>query len=296
MDKLKAMATFVHIAEAGSLTAAAKASASSLPAVVRSLAALEGHLGVRLFNRTTRRISLTAEGRHYLDRCRAVLDAVAEAEGELAADAAEPSGELVVTAPALFGEMYVAPAVTRFVQRYDKVRVRLLLWDRVVNLLDEGIDVAVRIGELNDSSLVAQAVGSLRRPVVASPEFLRRHGVPGHPDELRHANCIRFTGLPAGGWLFHDGRRQFQVPVTGNLEFNRAAPAASACVAGLGFGMFISYQVAPDIAAGRLQTVLEPFEPPPRPVNLVYPHARGLPARTRVFIAWMKEALAPLGG
>lgn len=296
MDKLKAMATFVQIADAGSLTAAARAGAASLPAVVRSLAALEGHLGVRLFNRTTRRISLTAEGRHYLDRCRAVLDAVAEAEGELAADAAEPSGELVVTAPALFGEMYVAPAVTRFVQRYDKVRVRLLLWDRVVNLLDEGIDVAVRIGELNDSSLVAQAVGSLRRPVVASPEFLRRHGVPAHPDALRHANCIRFTGLPAGGWAFHDGRRQFQVPVTGNLEFNRAAPAASACVAGLGFGMFISYQVAPDIAAGRLQTVLEAFEPSPRPVSLVYPHARGLPARTRVFIAWMKEALAPLGG
>lgn len=296
MDKLKAMATFVQIADAGSLTAAARVHGSSLPAVVRSLAALEAHLGVRLFNRTTRSISLTAEGRHYLERCRGVLDAVAEAEGELAADAAEPSGRLVVTAPALFGEMYVAPAVTRFVQRYDKVQVRLLLWDRVVNLLDEGIDLAVRIGELDDSSLVARKVGTLRRPVVASPAFLRRQGVPSRPEDLREANCIRFAGLGPRGWTFHDGRRQILVPVSGNLEFNRAAPAAQACVAGLGFGMFISYQVAPDIAAGRLQPVLEAFEPPPRPINLVYPHARGLPARTRVFIEWMQDALGPLGG
>ena len=292
MDKLKAMATFVQIADAGSLTAAARASQASLPAVVRSLAALEAHLGVRLFNRTTRRITLTAEGRQYLDRCRTVLTAVADAENELALDAAEPSGRLVVTAPALFGQMYVAPAVTTFAQRHPKVAVRLLLWDRVVNLLDEGIDVAVRIGTLNDSSLVAQTVGSLRRPVVASPAWLAAHGELAHPDDLRHANCVRFNGLPPAGWTFHDGERPFQVPVTGNLEFNHATPAAEACLAGVGPGMFIEYQVAPYLADGRLRTVLEAFEPPRRPISIVYPHARGLPARTRAFVAWMKEALA----
>lgn len=295
MDKLKAMATFVQIADAGTLTAAAKAGQSSLPAVVRSLAALEAHLGVRLFNRTTRRSSLTAEGRHYLERCRAVLAAVADAENELAADAVEPSGQLVVTAPALFGQLHVAPAVTRFVQRYDQVRVKLLMWDRVVNLLDEGIDVAVRIGPLHDSSLVAQTVGSLRRSVVASPAYLAAHGEPTHPDELRGANCVQFTSTPGAGWTFHDGARQFQVPVSGNLVFNHATPAADACAAGLGVGMFIEYQVADHLAAGTLRTVLEAYEPPPRPVSIVYPHARGLPARTRVFVAWMKDELSRFG-
>ena len=291
MDKLKAMATFVQIADAGSLTAAAKAGGGSLPAVVRSLASLEAHLGVRLFNRTTRRISLTAEGRQYLDRCRAVLSAVADAENELALDAAEPSGQLVVTAPALFGQMYVAPAVTRFAQRHPKVRVRLLLWDRVVNLLEEGVDVAVRIGPLHDSSLVAQSVGSLRRPVVASPAFLAGRGEPAHPEDLRGAPCVGFTFPMPGGWTFHEGERQFQVPIQCNLEFNQAAPAAEAVLAGLGFGMFIEYQVAPYLADGRLRTVLEAFEPPRRPISIVYPHARGLPARTRVFVAWMKQEL-----
>lgn len=291
MDKLKAMTTFVQIADAGSLTAAAKASNASLPAVVRSLAALEQHLGVRLFNRTTRRITLTGEGRQYLERCRTVLTAVADAENELALDAAEPSGRLVVTAPALFGQMYVAPAVLGFAKRHPKVNVRLLLWDRVVNLLDEGIDVAVRIGELHDSSLVAQRVGSLRRPVVASPAWLAEHGEPQHPDELRQVSCVRFSGMAPSGWTFHDGTRPFQVPITGQLEYNLATPAAEACLAGLGPCMFIEYQVAPYLADGRLRTVLAAFEPPRRPISIVYPHARGLPARTRAFVAWMKAAL-----
>jgi DNA-binding transcriptional LysR family regulator len=291
MDKLKAMATFVQIADAGSLTAAAKAGGGSLPAVVRSLAALEAHLGVRLFNRTTRRISLTAEGRQYLDRCRAVLSAVSDAENELALEAVEPSGRLVVAAPALFGQMHVAPAVTRFVQRHPKVRVQLLLSDRVVHLLDEGVDVAVRIGPLHDSSLVAQTVLELRRLVVASPAYLAAHGEPAHPDALRSANCIGYSFPTPGGWTFHEDGRPFQVPVSGNLEFNLAAPAAEACAAGLGFGVFVEYQVAAHLADGRLRTVLEAFEPPRRPVSIVYPHARGLPARTRAFVAWMKQEL-----
>ncbi len=167
MDKLKAMQTFVHIADAGSLTAAARVCDSSLPAVVRTLAALEAHLGVRLFHRTTRRISLTEEGKRYLDNCRAVLAAVDDAEAALSADAAEPSGQLTLTAPVLFGQMYVAPAVMRFVQRYERVRCSLVLQDRIVNLLEEGLDAGIRIGHLEDSSLVAQPLSTLRRVVVA---------------------------------------------------------------------------------------------------------------------------------
>uniref|UniRef100_UPI002B68E44E LysR family transcriptional regulator n=1 Tax=Zoogloea sp. TaxID=49181 RepID=UPI002B68E44E len=151
MDKLKAMATFVQIAEAGSLSAAARVSGASLPAVVRTLAALEAELGVRLFNRTTRRIALTGEGRHYLESCRNLLAALGEAESALRDEAGDPSGLLTVTAPVLFGQMYVAPAVTAFVQRHAGMRCRLLLLDRVTNLLEEGIDVGVRIGHLEDS-------------------------------------------------------------------------------------------------------------------------------------------------
>lgn len=291
MDKLKALHTFIRIVDEGSLTAAARALDISLPAVVRSLAALETHLGVRLFNRTTRRISLTEEGKHYLQHCRQLLMALEDAEAALSAGAMEPAGNLVITAPVLFGQMYVAPAVTRFVQRYDKMRCNVVLLDRVVNLLEEGMDVGIRIGPLEDSSLIAQSLGSMRRMVVASPEYLCRHGLPQHPKALLKANCIRFSAATGPWWTFYEGSKQFNVPVTGNLDFNQAAPALDACLAGMGFGMFISYQIEPYLKQKRLKIVLEKFEPPPRPISIVYPHARLLPARTRVFIDWIKQEL-----
>ena len=172
MDRLRAMQTFVRIVDEGSLTAAARALDSSLPAVVRTLAALEAKLGVRILNRTTRRISLTDEGRRYLDSCREVLAAVENAETAVSEQAAQPSGRLTITAPVLFGQMYVAPAVTRFVRQYDKLRVSVLLVDRVVNLLEEGIDVGIRIGPLEDSSLVAQPVGAPIPAIALHPRLL----------------------------------------------------------------------------------------------------------------------------
>jgi len=287
MDRLKAMQTFVQIADQGSLTKAAYALDSSLPAVVRSLAALEAHLRVRLFHRTTRRISLTEEGRQYLDRAREVLAAADAADRALALDAAEPAGQLTVTAPVLFGHMYVAPAIVRFLQRYDKMRCSVMLHDRTVNLLEEGIDVGIRISPLEDSSLVAQQLGSIRRVVVASPGYLRQHGVPQHPRDLLKANCVRV--LPSAAVHFRENGRSFAVAAKGNLEFNHIAPAVEACAAGMGFGIFFSYQVQPFVAQRRLEIVLEEFELPPRPVSVIYPHARLLPARTRAFIDWMKN-------
>lgn len=294
MDKLRAMQVFVAIAEQGSLTAAARLLESSLPAVVRLLAALEAGLGVRLIQRTTRRISLTEEGKRYLDNCRLVLSAVEEGEAALSSASGDPSGQLAVTAPVPFGQLYVAPAVTRFVRRYPRVQVRVLLIDRVVNLLEEGVDVGVRIGRLRDSTLVAQPVNTVRRVVVASPAFLRRAGTPEHPRDLLRSNCVRFTGSGGAWWNFHEGRRTFNVSVGGNLEFNHVGPALDACLEGMGFGMFISYQVAPHLKAGRLRPVLEDYEPPPRPISVVYPNAHLLPARTRVFVDWMKAELARL--
>ena len=291
MDKLKAMQAFIHIAEQGSLTAAAQVMESSLPAMVRTLAGFEAQLGVRLFNRTTRRISLTEEGRRHLESCRQLLAALADAEAALSADAAEPAGHLTITAPMLFGQMHVAPAVTRFVQQHEKMRCSMVLLDRVVNLLEEGIDVGIRIGEPEDSSLVAQQVGQIRRLVVASPAWLRRHGVPTHPKDLLKANCVRVTDHSPTWGPFMDQGKPLRLAVSGNLEFNQIAPAVAACAAGAGFGSFLSYQVAPFLQTKQLRTVLEEFEPPPRPINIVYPHARLLPMRTRVFIEWMKQEL-----
>lgn len=295
MDKLKAMAVFVSIAEEGSLSAAARQSGASLPAVVRTLAALEAELGVRLFNRTTRRIALTDEGRRYLDSCRNLLAALHEAESALRDEAGEPTGQLTITAPVLFGQMYVAPAVTRFVQRYPRLRCSMLLLDRVVNLLEEGMDVGIRIGPLEDSSLIAHQVGQVRRMVVASPDYLAARAMPAHPRDLLAANCICFTASGGAWWRFQENGRPFTVAVRGNLEFNHVAPAIDACLAGLGFGTFLSYQVAPHLAAGRLAAVLETFEPAPRPIHVVYPHARLLPARVRTFVEWMRGELAGVG-
>ena len=288
MDKFKAMQTFVRIAEEGSLTAAARKLGASLPAVVRALAAYESALGVRLFNRTTRRISLTEEGRQHLERCRHVLAALQEAEEALGAEAGEPAGHLSITAPVLFGQMYVAPAVTRFVQHHPGMRCTVLLLDRVVNLLEEGLDLGVRIGRLDDSSLVAQPLGEVRRVVVAAPAYLRRHGTPRHPRDLLQANCIRTTMGPPTWGDFQEGGKVFRLTVAGNLEFNHVWPSVQACAEGAGFGMFFSYQVAPLVAAKRLKIVLEPFELPPRPISIVYPHARLLPARVRAFIDFLR--------
>jgi DNA-binding transcriptional LysR family regulator len=289
MDKFKAMQTFVRIADEGSLTAAARAMGASLPAVVRSLAAYEVELGVRLFNRTTRRISLTEEGKQHLESCRHVLAALEESEAALSAGASEPAGHLTITAPVLFGQMWVSPAVTRFVQQHEKMRCSVVLLDRVVNLLEEGIDVGIRIGTLDDSSLVARPLGQIRRVVVAHPAYLKKHGVPRHPRELQKANCVTMmAGKPTWG-DFQENGRAFRVAVSGNLEFNHVLPAVQACADGAGFGMFFSYQVAPFIAQKRLRIVLERFERPARPISVVYPHARLLPARTRTFIDWIRN-------
>ena len=295
MDRLKALQTFVRIADHGSLTKAAQAMDLSLPAVVRSLAALEAQLRVRLFNRTTRRVALTDEGRRYLDYARQILATLAEAERAISNDLASPAGKLRVTAPVLFGQLHVAPAVTRFLQKHPLVQVDLELLDRVVNLLDENFDVGIRIGMLADSSLVARSVGAVRRVVVASPAFLRRHGTPKQPQDLHALDCV--LGSSDGNtWSFHQQGKLLAVPVHGSLRCNHVQAVIDSCVAGLGCGMFMSYQVAARVEQRQLKIVLDAFEPPPRPVNLVVPQARLLPARTRVFIDWMLRELRGFKG
>lgn len=289
MDTLAAMRAFVAIVDAGSLTAAAAVLDRAPPSMVRTLAVLEEHLGARLLTRTTRRMSLTDEGRLYLERCRRILADVEEAEREVMDRDAEPRGQLRVTAPVLFGTRHVAPAMAELAKRHPGLRVELVLLDRVVDLVDEGIDVGIRIGRLPDSSLVLVPVGEVRRVVVASPASLRRHGVPRHPAELAALPCVEFRGL--GRWTFVEDGRELDVRVSGAFACNQAAVVVQACAAGLGFGRLLSYQVEPEVRAGELRVVLEAFEPPPLPVQIVYPGTRLPSARLRAFVGFIKEQL-----
>ena len=292
MDKLQAMAVFVQIAERGSLTAAAEVLDKSLPSVVRILASLEENLQTRLFNRTTRRIALTEEGRIYLESCRRLLADIDDAESALGQDETEPRGMITVTAPVRFGEMHVAPAVTRFLQHYTQVQVRLLLLDRVIDMLEEGVDVAVRIAPLTDSSLVAKPVGRIRQVVCASPKLIQEVGKPGRPKELAELPCIRFTGISSGSvWHFFRDGKPVPVSVNGSLSCNQVNPAVNACIAGLGFGMFLCYQVMPAVRRGELELVLTDFEPDPLPLSLVFPHRRLSSTRLRIFVDWMAKAI-----
>ena len=285
MDKLAAMTTFVRIVEKGSLTAAANALNTSLPTVVRILATLERQLGVSLLNRTTRRIHLTDEGAQYLDRCRAILSQVQDAEAELSFGQAEPQGRLTVTASVLFGRRYVAPIVSEFIRRHQNVNVEMLFVDRVVNMVEEGIDVAVRIGHLKDSSLVAIQVGQVRRVICASPQYLRRHGIPRTPADVRTHRCIRHTGLsPRNEWNFRVGRRRVTVPITSAIICNEIDSTLNACTTGLGLGMFLSYQTAPYRKSNKIRYVLEEFEDEPAPVQIIYPHTRRLSTTVRAFV------------
>lgn len=292
MNKLAAMQTFVAIVDAGSMTEAAASLGKALPTVVRSLATLEQALGVRLLRRTTRRMSLTEEGRLYVERCRRILADVDEAEQALTQQQAEPRGELRVTAPVLFGRLWVTPAVTGFLRAHQQVSVDLVLLDRVVNLVEEGFDVGVRIAALADSSMIATRVGEVRRVVVASPSLLRREGTPRHPRDLETRSVVDFQGRGSpGGWTFQDDDRSLVVPVRGRLRCNEGAAALQACVDGFGFGRFLSYQVEALVAAKQLRIVLRRFEPPPIPIHVIYAHARLMSPRVRVFVDWLKANL-----
>ena len=279
------MRTFVRIVEAGSLTAAANSLDTSLPTVVRTLAALERHLGVSLLKRTTRRIHLTEEGTRYLEHCREILSAIQDTEHLLVARRTEPIGKLTVTASVLFGRRYIAPILYDFLHRHPKVSAEVLFVDRVVNLVEEGIDLGVRIASLKDSSLIAVRVGEVRRVVCASEDYLRRHGLPRTPDDLSKHTFVRHTGLvPRSEWQFRVGNRQLSAPVRSVITCGDIDTALNACIAGLGLGLFLSYMVAPDRQRGKLKYVLEKFETEPIPVQIVYPASRLLSHKVRIFI------------
>lgn len=292
MDRLRLMEVFVAIADTGALARAARALRMSPAAVTRSLAALEERLGTPLVSRTTRSLALTAAGARYLERCRRVLAEVAAAEDE-ALEAARPRGHLTLTTSHTFARSVVAPLIGPFLAEHPEMTAGLILSDRFVNLVEEGIDVAVRLGPLPDSSLVARRVGEIRRMVVASPAFVARHGAPAHPRDLKGLPLVNFTGVvTTNEWRFADGGRPVSVSVSPRFEVNDAEAAVAAAVAGEGATVAVSYLVADRIAAGHLVPLLESYAPPPSPVHIVTPPSRMFSPKVRAFIDFAAPRLS----
>jgi DNA-binding transcriptional LysR family regulator len=289
LDKLQSMKVFVQIAQGGSLAAAARQTGMSPPTIARHLADLEAHLKVRLCNRTTRRLSLTAEGTDYLAVCLGVLQDLDEAEARLAQQHRQVSGTLTIAAPVLLGQMLVGPITRAFVLAHPEVRCRLIFSDGFTDLVEQGVDVAVRIDNLTDSGMVVQRLGRVRRVVVATPSYLEANGAPSNPEDLILHNCIG-TGRP---WLFRVKGREVQVPVQGNLLFNMGPPALDACLSGIGLGMFLSYQVGVALRNGQLIQVLSRFSRRPMDVNAVVPQSRMLAQRTKSYLAWLQQHMRP---
>lgn len=282
MDRFDAMTAFVAVCESQSLTAAARRLGLSPSVMSRQIAALEGRLGTRLFHRTTRSISLTDAGSRFLDRARRILSDLDEAEGAAQDEKAEPRGRLSVTAPVIFGRLHVAPMLARFVDRYPRITVDLNLSDRFVNLVEEGHDLAIRIGHLPDSQLIARRFGETRRTLVASPSFLAGASVPRHPQDLANFAVIAFTPVaPPFDWHFANDLR---VRVEPRFVVNSGDTALALAKAGSGIARVLHYQVRDAIKDGELVEVLADFAPAPMPIHAVYSSARLLPGKVRAFL------------
>ncbi|WP_242340256.1 MULTISPECIES: LysR family transcriptional regulator [Anaeromyxobacter] len=293
MDRIDAWATFAAVAEGRSFAAAARRLGRSPAAVTRAVAALEERLGARLLNRTTRSVALTDVGARTLEAARRALAGFEELEGAAAAERQEPRGRLGVTASVVFGRLHVLPIVQAFLRDHPSASVELLLLDRVVSLVDEGLDVAVRLGRLPDSSLKALRAGEVRRAVYASPGYLEANGTPRSPQALASHACVACTSVtPAPHrWTFGRGGRSFAVAVSPRLVVNTAEAAIDAAVAGLGPTCVLSYMVDSHVRAGRLRRILEPYEPPPVPVQVVIPAGRFVTPLVRAFVDRAVEAL-----
>lgn len=285
------MKVFLKVSDAGSFSDAARQLHMSRPAVTRAISFLEGVVGAQLFLRTTRSVKLTGSGRHYLEDCRRILLDIEEADAAAGGSYATPSGVLSVTAPVLFGQYYVLPIVTNFLQRHESVVGRVLLFDRVVNLLEEGIDVAVRIGHLPDSSYHAVKVGLVHRVVCGAPSYFERHGRPRTPEDLTHHTIIATTSSSAPiDWRFGQDNK----PAVGfhpRLFCNTVDASISAAVSGWGLTRALSYQIAEPVEDGSLVTVLDEFEQEALPIHVLHSEGRRVSGKTRAFVEFAVESL-----
>jgi DNA-binding transcriptional LysR family regulator len=294
MDQFRELQTFVAVAEAGAFNAAARRLAMSPPAVTRAVTALEARLGVQLFTRTTRQVALTEAGARLVDDARRILADLAEAEASAAGAHDAPRGTLHLTAPVLFGERFVAPVLRDWLDAHPGVTANALFVDRIVDLIGEGLDVALRIGDLPDSGLIATRVGAVRRVVVAAPDYLARAGSPAAPDDLADHRIVEATGLgTAPDWSFAAAGARCRVRVDPTLRVSTVAAAIDAALAGWGLARVLSYQVADALAAGTLVEVLAGSDAARMPIHLVHAEGRRPAAKIRSFVDFAAARLRP---
>jgi DNA-binding transcriptional LysR family regulator len=291
LDQFVAMATFVRVVEAGSLSGAARAIPSSLTSVSRQIAALEKRFGTQLLLRTTRRLSLTEDGRLFYDRAKFVLGELKEVERALSSGRREPCGRLRVSAPTLMGRLLLAPLLAEFLRRYPSVSIDLLLVDRDVDMMEEDIHISLRVGRLPDSQLIVRKLADLNMIVCASPDYLGRSGVPQRPTDLSRHDCLVFSDTPgAGEWRFMEsGKTECKIRVSGRLWANSLDALLSAAAEGGGIVRLPFWQVAAEIEAGRLQRILVEHEVPPAAVSLLFQPSRLTSPKTRMFVDYLIE-------
>lgn len=293
MDRLRELQVFVAVADAGSFAKAGKRLRISPPAVTRAISSLEDRLGVRLINRTTRSLALTESGLRFLESTRRLLAGLHEAEQAARGSTLSPTGHLTVTASVMFGRVALASIIGEFLKAQPGITASLVLIDRTVNMVEEGVDVGVRIGHLRNSSLIARRIGEVRRILVASPDYLAARGEPEHPSELKGHSFVGFTGLMPGRELpMQVNGRSAQVAVQPRLEVNDVAAAIGSVEAGYGITTVLCYMVGDSMRAGRTRPVLKDFWPPSMPVHIVYPEARLLAPKVRAFVDWAAPRLA----
>jgi DNA-binding transcriptional LysR family regulator len=297
MDRLRQIESFVAVANKGSLTAVAKAEGVAPAVIGRHIDALEERLGVKLLVRTTRRISLTHEGAGFLDDCQRLLAEMATAEASVSAGGARASGTLRVTAPAGFGRRHVAPLMPLFLAQHPELHISLNLSDRVVDIVNEGVDCAVRVGDLPDSSLVSVRLADNRRLCVAAPAYLKRAGVPRHPNELARHDCLTLSSdaSQTRGWAFSIDGTLTHLRPSGRLDCSDGQVLHDWCVAGLGLAWRSTWEVEQEVAAGRLCSVLDDFIAPPNGIYAVFAHAKHLPLRVRLWIDFLKSTYGAAG-
>ena len=292
-DTLALFRAFVRVVEAGSFTRVAQEQNSSQPTVSRQVAALEEHLGTRLFTRTTRKLTLTDDGRGFYERAKLAIEAVSEAEDAVGRRRSRPSGALRLAMPVVFGRLRVIPHLKEFLTRYPEVSIDLVMNDVNADLVEEGIDLAIRSGEITDSSLIARKIGVTRRVVVAAPSYLRGKALPKHPADLAAHDCLTFTGIPAGvRWQFESPEGPVSVEVKGRVRTRNSEGIREALLSGLGIGFAPIWHFTDEIESGRLRILLHGYEPKPEPIHAAYPSRRFVPQKTRVMIDFLEQRFA----
>lgn len=284
------MATFVKIVETGSLSAAARAIPASLTSVSRQVAKLEEGLGTQLLRRTTRRLALTEDGRLFYDRAKVILGEWEDMQFALSSGKSEPTGRLHISAPVLMGRMLVAPKLPAFLARHPSVAIDLLLIDRAISLVEDNIHIAIRVGRLPDSQLIARKLADVHMILCAAPDYLARRGTPQTPSELNQHDCLVFSEIPgAAEWSFQFYGNRKTVAVSGRFSANNLDALVSAAIRGVGIARVPSWQVADDIAAGRLQRILADYERPPAPVHMVFQHTKLSSPKIRAFLDYLTD-------